>query len=150
MNYLNLSFHDLMQVPAFAIAVKANDKEATDAILWEAGMNTKEDYELVKCLHRALTTNTPVDDYLVMGMGRTDKEHIDSGFARVEDVIASSKSVFLREELHKLKPQTSVMEEVGYSSNIAVEGIDLSDDPVVDEEVEDMVFSFLGEEGDCV
>ena len=149
MNYLNLSFHDLMQLPTFATAVKADDKAATSEVLWQAGIDTSQPYELVKCLHRALTTNIPVDDYLVMGVGRTDDEHIHSGFARVEDVIASTKDISLREGLRSMRSNPSLSDVMMYSGESLPEAVDLLDDPVTDKDIEDMVVKLFNE-GDCV
>ena len=89
-NYVNLSFHDLMQFPAFKIAAKTNDREAMERILWELGMDITQPYEINQRLHRALTTNTPIDGLRVEGLGRTDKEWLQSGFASLEDYMASS------------------------------------------------------------
>lgn len=98
-NYKLISFHDLLQIPAFKLAASVDCKETMERILWEAGLDTKEEYTIEWKLHRALTTNIPQENYCVQGVGRTDKEFIASGFARVEDYVAASSDSSLRREL---------------------------------------------------
>jgi hypothetical protein len=109
-NYLNLSFYDLLQIPSFKLAAKLDDKEAMARVLYEAGMDIDRGFDILWTTHRALTTNIPQENYLVMGYGRTDKEHIDSGHARLEDIIYSSKDKHMIAELESLNPRGSMIE----------------------------------------
>lgn len=139
-NYKNLSFYDLLQIPAFKLAAQQNCKETMDRVLWECGMDTNQNYEIVWTTHRALTTNIPQENYLVMGWGRTDKSFIESGYARLEDIIAASGDSSLRAELLGLNPQGSMI-DTEYDAN----DLDLPDGEIISFE-EDVV----SDEGDCV
>lgn len=98
-NYKLISFHDLLQIPAFKLAAEMDCKETMERILWEAGLDTNEHYTIEWKLHRALTTNIPQENYCAQGVGRTDKEFLASGHARLEDIVAASGDSSLRREL---------------------------------------------------
>ena len=80
-----ISFHILMQYPPFAKAVKENDKETFESILYEAGIDTSLPYEIDSVEHRPypdkpLTFNGPI----AIGNERRDEAYIASGLASWE------------------------------------------------------------------
>lgn len=144
-NYKNLSFYDLLQIPAFKLAAQQNCKETMDRVLWDCGMDTNQNYEIVWTTHRALTTNIPQENYMVFGWGRTDEEFLKSGHARIEDHIAASGDSSLRAELLGLNPQGSMID----SEYDATEH-NLPEGELISFEEEDVVVDVINNEGDCV
>ena len=105
-NVMNISFTDLLTLPDFKLASKVNDTEAMNRILYNLGMDVEKGYELNFCTHRALTTNIPQENYLVMGWERLDDAHIKSGNASLNAIIASSEDESLQKELLGLDPHS--------------------------------------------
>jgi hypothetical protein len=100
-----LSFYDLMQYAPFKEAVKNEDKEAMEKILWEAGVDLKQGYEIVSILHRPNTTNEPWFGCRIEGFQRIDKAWLDGGAATLEAHIAACTDPSKRTELRLLNPE---------------------------------------------
>lgn len=142
MNYLNLSFHDLLQMPDFKLAAKLDDKNTLNRILHNLGMDVEKGYTINKCLHRALTTNIPQDCDRVEGFERVDSDWLKSGYASLDSIIYSTSDSSLKDELLSLNPDN-------------YEKKDCDEDLIANVEVEsndeyDLFEPVETEEGDCV
>ena len=100
-----LSFYDLMQYPPFKVAVVNEDKELMEKILWEAGMDLEQGYELVSILHRPSTTKQAWMGLRVEGFERGDDDYIKNGKPSMDAIIASCKDPSKRVMLKMLNPQ---------------------------------------------
>lgn len=138
MPYMNFSVTDLQKVLGFEITPESVNKDDLDKLLWNLGMNVKEGYEWRHCIHRALSTNIPQEGYRIEGYERLDIEHIKSGNASLEAIIASSKDPSLRNELLGMNPRGGTLEDITKDEND--EGLEVLDS-------DNLVFE---DEGDCV
>jgi hypothetical protein len=100
-----LSFYDLMQYAPFKEAVKNEDKEAMEKILWEAGVDLKQGYEIVSILHRPNTTKQAWFGCRIEGYERVDAEWLGKGKASLDAVIASCTDPSKRIALRMLNPE---------------------------------------------
>lgn len=145
MNYMNFSCTDLQKVLGFEINPENTNKEDLDKLLWNLGMDVEKGYEWNHCLHRALSTNIPQDGYRIEGYERLDPIWINSGYASLDAVIASSKDESLRFELRSMNPHGSTLD----SEYDATEH-NLPEGELISFEEEDVVVDVVGNEGDCV
>jgi len=115
----NISFHILMQYPPFKEAVEENNREAFEAILYEAGIDVSKGYEVVSCEHRPyedkpFTFNGP----LCMGTERRDAAWMQSELCSWENKRASVKDPELRAELSTMG-KTGCADRVWSDENLA-------------------------------
>ena len=122
---------DLLKLPDFKLAVKLEDKETVERILWNLGVDTKQDWEFEECIHRPLTNNNRAWEGLrVHGLERTDKEYLRSGYASLEAIAHSSSDKSLTRELLNLNPENNSVHEGDYSCSVYIDLIDIGGDCV--------------------
>lgn len=111
-------------------AFKANDKEAVvywnkdrerlecsfdsgklEYFLYSLGLDTKKPYAYKNCLHRALTTNIPVQGVRIEGYARSDKDWLNDKYVPIEDIAYGMKDKSFGKELSNLNPHSYVMSE---------------------------------------
>lgn len=109
--YKQFSLVDLMQVDKFKVAAKENNKELMEEVLWELGLDTSQPYTFNDCLHRALTTNIPVQGVRIEGYARSDKEWLNDKYVPIEDIAYGMKDKSFGKELNNLNPHSYVMSE---------------------------------------
>lgn len=103
----NLSMYDLLQIPLFKMAAKQNDVRVLESVLWENGLDVTKPYKGVKRLHRALTTNNPINMIRYEGWERSDKDYINSGNCSLDAYVNNSGDASLVRELQSLTPKKS-------------------------------------------
>ena len=109
--YKQFSMIDLMQVDKFKQAAKFNNTKVMEEVLWELGLDTSQPYVFNECLHRALTTNIPVQGVRIEGYARSDKEWLNDKYVPVEDIAYGMKDKSFGRELNSLNPHSYVMNE---------------------------------------
>lgn len=120
--YKQFSMTDLMQIDKFKQAAKFNNTKVMEEVLWELGLDTSQPYVFNECLHRALTTNIPVQGVRIEGYARSDKEWLNDKYVPVEDIAYGMKDKSFGRELNSLNPHSYVMNE----DERGCSGIDLS------------------------
>ena len=109
--YKQFSMTDLMQIDKFKQAAKFNNTKVMEEVLWELGLDTSQPYVFNECLHRALTTNIPVQGVRIEGYARSDKEWLNDKYVPVEDIAYGMKDKSFGRELNSLNPHSYVMNE---------------------------------------
>lgn len=112
----SLSFYDLLQYPLFKMAAKQNDEYLMKEILYQAGMDTSKEFEIVEVLHRPLTTNDAWFGLRVQGEERLDKEHLNSGIATLEAQLFT-KDKSLAAELLSLDPRNAANKKKDFTED---------------------------------
>lgn len=100
----NLSVSDLVLVNGFKESYAEADQEAIKRVLYQNGLDTSKDYELVQVIHRNLR-NQVVNGQRYEGEERLDDEWIKSGYASIEACIAAVDDPHLRSTLRAMKAQ---------------------------------------------
>lgn len=109
--YKQFSLIDLMQVDKFKVAATHNDTAMMEEVLWELGLDINQPYTFNDCLHRALTTNIPVQGVRIEGYARSDKEWLNDKYVPIEDIAYGMKDKSFGKELNNLNPHSYVMSE---------------------------------------
>lgn len=109
--YKQFSLTDLMQIEKFKVAAIHNDKAMMEEVLWELGLDINQPYEFHECLHRALTTNIPVQGTRIEGYARKDTAWLNDTYVPLEDLAYGMKDKSFGKELNNLNPRSYVMSE---------------------------------------
>lgn len=95
-----LSFHLLMQHPPFAQAVKEDNKEVFEQIIYEAGLDTNLPYEVISVEHRPYANKPFVfNGPLCQGSERQDQEWLDGELASWDAKREAIRDPSMRSEL---------------------------------------------------
>lgn len=96
----SLSFYTMMQYPPFKKAVEQEDKETFEKIIFEAGIDTAQPYQVVSCEHRPVADKPFIfNGPRVEGSERTDLKYLSSGIASKEAHIDAIQDPTLRATL---------------------------------------------------
>lgn len=95
-----LSFHLLMQHPPFAQAVKEDDKEVFEQIIYEAGIDTSLPYEVISVEHRPYPNKPFVfNGPCIIATERSDKEWLNGDLASWDAKREAIRDPSMRSEL---------------------------------------------------
>lgn len=109
----SISLFDLMTDNAARKAIKEENKEELNKILFNLGFDITQEIEYIDCLHRPLTQkgNDPVYGTMIVASERSDSEWMRSGNASWEQRVALTDDPNLRFELRSMGSQGSVTGE---------------------------------------
>lgn len=95
-----LSFHLLMQHPPFAQAIKEDNKEVFEQIIYEAGIDTNLPYEVISVEHRPYPNKPFVfNGPLCQGSERQDEDWLNSELASWDAKREAIRDPSMRSEL---------------------------------------------------
>lgn len=104
----SLSFFTMMQYPPFKQAVEQEDKEAFEKIIFEAGIDTAQPYQVVSCEHRPVADKPFIfNGPRVEGSERTDLKYLSSGIASKEAHIDAIQDPTLRSDLMMMSQESN-------------------------------------------
>lgn len=99
-----LSFHDLMMVDDFPLAMETNNKKVLEGILYTNGMDVKLGYEFVHCRHRTIN-KIEYEGIRIQGFERNDPAWIATGVASKEAQLEAIPDIHLRAEMRKMSKE---------------------------------------------
>lgn len=109
MNSRSISLYDLMEYPEATKAIKEQDEEALNKILYDLGFDVAMGIEYEDVYHRPLKrkTNDPVYGTRIVGWERSDPEFLRSGYATWENLLDNCGDSYLRDDLLSMGQQSN-------------------------------------------
>ncbi len=108
MNTQVWSMIDLMSQPEFKAAVVANDTKKMNELLFEVGVDTNYDWEIITRLHKPLTypnSSDPINGPMIQYTQRKDKAW--EKYMTTEELIDNNDDVFMKAELMSMNRQSN-------------------------------------------
>lgn len=102
----SISFYVLMMDNDLKKAIAENDSATLEKALYELGIDTSQEYEIVSCEHRPIPSKPIIwTGPLVQGFERLDEKWIKGGYASLDAVIASDEDASKRYLLRSMRAE---------------------------------------------